>query len=68
MDSDFAGCALYVLVSGMTGDIRYCITNNGGYISNLKLLAIADFSFPNRRENDVRVISFHPVYDSALPI
>ena len=31
------------LVSGMPGGIRYRITNNGGYISNLKLLAIADF-------------------------
>ena len=31
------------LVSGMPGGIRYCITNNGGYICNLKLLAIAVF-------------------------
>ena len=53
------------LVSGMPGGIRYCITNNGGYRSNLKLLAIADFSFPNRRENDVCVISFHPVYGTG---
>ena len=35
----------FTLVSGKQGGIRYCITNNGGYISNLKLHAIAAFSF-----------------------
>ena len=35
----------FTQVSGIPGDICYCITNNGRYISNLKLHAIALLSF-----------------------
>ena len=52
----------FTQVSGIPGGICYFITNNGEYISNLKLHAIAvHMILSSRRGNDVRVISFHPV-------
>ena len=40
----------FTQVSGMPGDICYFITNNGGYISNLKFHAISVWSFQTGEE------------------
>ena len=52
-----------VLYTGVrhAGRHSLCITNNGGIHKQLKASRYRCIFFPNRRENDVRVIFFHPV-------